>query len=107
MSKKIKLHDFIISLPLKYNTVVGENGTYLSSGIKQKIALLRILIKNPQFILLDEFATSIDNSSKKDILEYLSSIKYKKTIIIIDHHLNHHFDNCNVINLNNMENEYD
>lgn len=103
MSKKINLHKFIMSLPLKYNTIVGENGVKLSSGIKQKIALLRILIKNPKIILLDEFANSIDDISKKDICKYISSMKDEKTIILIDHQINYHFEDAHIINLNKKE----
>lgn len=107
ISKKIKLHDFVMSLPLKYDTKVGENGVFLSSGIKQKIALLRILIKDPKIILLDEFASSIDMESKKDIWKYLSSIKHEKTIILVEHQINYYFDDYHIINLNNGREDYD
>ena len=107
LSKKIKLHDFVMSLPLKYNTKVGENGVFLSSGIKQKIALLRILIKDPKILLLDEFSSSIDIESKKDIWKYLLSIKHKKTIIVVEHQINCYFDDCHIINLNNLGENYD
>lgn len=63
--KKIKLNDFINSLPYGYNTNINENGVNLSSGEKQKITIARILLKNPKIILLDEFANSIDKKSKK------------------------------------------
>lgn len=85
----------------------GENGVFLSSGIKQKIALLRILIKNPKIILLDEFASSIDMESKKDIWKYLSSIKHEKTIILVEHQINYYFDDYHIINLNNRREDYD
>ena len=69
--KKVKLNEFINSLPNGYDTHINENGLNLSSGEKQKITLARILLKNPKIILLDEFANSIDKKSKKEIYDCL------------------------------------
>ncbi len=83
--KKINIHDFIMSLPNQYNTVINEDGDNLSSGEKQKISLVRVLLRNPKILLLDEVTRSIDKESKKEINQCILSLKNKKTIILIDH----------------------
>ena len=97
--KKVKLNEFINSLPNGYDTHINENGLNLSSGEKQKITLARILLKNPKIILLDEFANSIDKKSKKEIYDCLVELSSNKTIIIIDHNLDSTVLDGNIIKL--------
>lgn len=84
VAKKVKIHDFVVGLPKKYETEVGEAGFALSSGEKQKIALARVILKNAPIIIFDEFTNSIDIESKKVILSTIRQLK-DKIIIIITH----------------------
>lgn len=88
VSKKVKLHEFIMSLPNGYDTMINEAGINFSAGEKQKIALARVLLKNPKILLLDEITHSVDKLSKKEIMKCILSMKEDKTIIIISHELN-------------------
>lgn len=83
--KKVNVHEFIMSLPNQYNTIIKEEGCNFSAGEKQKISLARVLIRNPKIILLDEVTRSIDKKSKAEIKESIHSLKDEKTIIIVDH----------------------
>jgi ABC-type multidrug transport system fused ATPase/permease subunit len=82
------LKSFVSNLPDKLNTIVGENGINLSGGQKQKIAIARCLVKNPEIIILDEATSSLDISSEKIISEMIKSYRNKKTIILISHKVN-------------------
>ncbi len=99
-SKKANIHKFIMNLPQKYDTIVGENGFNLSSGEKQKISLARCFLKNSPILLLDEITNSLDNYSKNEILAALNEIKHEKIIIIITHDINDVVDGSNILNLN-------
>lgn len=87
--------DFIISLPDKIKTKVGENGLMLSGGQKQRIALARIFLKNPDIILLDESTAFLDNESERAVLDSLTSFR-NKTIITVAHRLST-IKNCDEI----------
>lgn len=89
--KKVKIHNFIMSLPNQYNTIINEDGLNLSSGEKQKIALARVLLRNPKILLLDEVTGSIDKKSRIEIHECLRSFKEEKTVIVINHDFNETF----------------
>ncbi|AXV39123.1 ABC transporter ATP-binding protein [Methanobacterium sp. BAmetb5] len=86
VAKMVKLHEFVLSTPQKYDTPVGEGGLMLSSGEKQKIALARAVLKNSPIILLDEVTKSIDADSRKAINQVISILKNEKTVIIVTHH---------------------
>jgi ABC-type multidrug transport system fused ATPase/permease subunit len=87
-AKKVGVHGFIISLPNRYDTQIGEGGLKLSSGEKQKIALARAILKNSPIVLLDEVTKSIDVDSRRSINEVINELKNDKTIIIVTHYLN-------------------
>jgi len=88
-AKSACIHDFVDSLPLGYNTEIGERGVRLSGGQKQRLAIARALLRNTPILILDEATSSIDNTTEKYIqqaIEKLSQDK-SKTIIVIAHRL--------------------
>jgi ABC-type transport system involved in Fe-S cluster assembly fused permease/ATPase subunit len=87
VAKAAKIHDFIMELPLGYDTSVGERGLKLSGGEKQRIAIARTLLKAPDLLVLDEATSSLDTRTEKDIKESLLSLGKGRTTIIIAHRL--------------------
>ena len=85
--KKAQLHDFIMSLPDGYDTVVGEGGVTLSGGERQRLAIARALIKKTEIILFDEATSSLDNETQEKIKKAINNLKGKHTILIIAHRL--------------------
>jgi len=81
------IHDFIQSLPDGYATVVGERGLKLSGGEKQRVAIARVLLKNPPILVFDEATSSLDSQSEKNILSELYKISRDKTTLVIAHRL--------------------
>lgn len=86
-AKELEIHDFISSLPGGYNFNVSERGTTLSTGQKQLIAFLRVLVNNPDILILDEATSSIDSYSEDLIKNATKKITKDKTSIIIAHRL--------------------
>ena len=80
-------HDFIMELPLGYNTKISEKGSTLSGGQRHRIALIRALIKDSKILILDEATSSLDGISEKAIMETIHDFSGKKTLIIIAHRL--------------------
>ncbi|CAF4224884.1 unnamed protein product, partial [Rotaria sordida] len=70
-ARQVNAHDFIMQLPNKYDTVVGECGVQLSGGEKQRVALARALVKQPALLLLDEATSALDNANEKIVQEAL------------------------------------
>ena len=81
------IHDFIESIPDKYQTIVGERGLKLSGGEKQRVAIARTVLKNPSIFFFDEATSALDSSTEKDIIENLNNISKGKTTLIIAHRL--------------------
>lgn len=78
--------DFITALPERFHTVVGEHGATLSGGERQRIALARVLMRNPEIIVMDEATASLDSISEKAIMETVNGLK-DRTIIMVAHRL--------------------
>ena len=83
VSKIADIHDFIDSLPLKYETMVGEFGVSLSGGQKQRIAIARNLFKNPDILIFDDSFSALDTGTDKKIRQKLVSIQKNKSTIIV------------------------
>lgn len=86
-AKMADAHDFIMSLPDKYETHVGERGVKLSGGQRQKIAIARAIIKNAPIFLFDEITSSLDNESEFKILTRMNDVLNGRTIIMVSHRL--------------------
>ena len=86
-AKEIGVHDLIESLPGKYNYIVGERGVTLSTGQRQLIAFLRVYVRNPRIIILDEATSSIDTETEQLLQSVLEKITHNRTLIIIAHRL--------------------
>ena len=85
--KRASLHDFILSLPEGYDTIIGEGGVNLSGGQKQRLAIARALIQDSQVILFDEATSALDNETQSKIQEAINNMKNDYTIIIVAHRL--------------------
>ena len=81
------IDDFIDALPQGYDTVVGERGLKLSGGEKQRVAIARVLLKDPAILVFDEATSSLDSQSEKNILGALARISRNKTTLVIAHRL--------------------
>jgi len=79
------LKDFILTLPNKEETIVGENAAKLSGGQIQRIGISRALFKDPQFLIFDESTNSLDDKTENEIIQFVFSLKKLKTVIIISH----------------------
>lgn len=86
-AKKIGIHDFISSLPNNYHYLVGERGVTLSSGQRQLVAFLRVYVRNPKILILDEATSSIDSDTERLLQKTLKKITENRTTIIIAHRL--------------------
>ena len=86
-ARKACCHDFIMSLPDGYETLVGEGGATLSGGEKQRIAIARAIMKDAPIIILDEATANVDPENEKELTEAIENLTREKTIIMIAHRL--------------------
>ena len=85
--KVANIYDFIVTLPDKFNTVVGNRGLKLSGGEKQRVSIARVVLKNPKVLILDEATSSLDSISENLIQEALDRVMENRTSIVIAHRL--------------------
>lgn len=81
------IHDYIMGLPLKYNTQIGRDGVGLSQGQKQRILIARAVYKNPDFIFLDEATNALDAKNERAIVENLDEFYKGRTVVVVAHRL--------------------
>ena len=86
-AKAANIHDFIASLPDRYDTVVGERGHKLSGGERQRLAIARVLLKNPKILILDEATSSLDSHNEAAIQSALVPLMRGRTSLVIAHRL--------------------
>jgi len=91
------LSEFIASLPEGANTVVGERGLKLSGGEKQRVAIARTILKNPQILVFDEATSSLDSKSEQAILTAINDVAKNRTSLVIAHRLSTIVDSDNII----------
>lgn len=85
--KKARIHDFIMTLPDKYNTYIGERGVKLSGGQKQRVSIARIFLKNPPIMILDEATSALDNVTENEIQKSLEELGKNRTNLVVAHRL--------------------
>jgi ATP-binding cassette subfamily B protein len=86
-AKKARCHDFIMSLPDGYDTVIGEGGASLSGGEKQRISIARAIMKDSPVIILDEATANVDPENEAELTKAIEELTREKTIIMIAHRL--------------------
>ena len=86
-AKAARIHDFIVSTPKGYETMVGERGLKLSGGEKQRVAIARTLLKNPPILIFDEATSALDSANERAIQNELRSAAHNKTALVIAHRL--------------------
>ena len=87
VARDAQIHDFIMSLPKAYDTIVGERGLKLSGGEKQRVAIARALLKNPTILILDEATSALDSTTEGEIQQALDRIASERTTLVIAHRL--------------------
>ncbi len=82
-----QIHDFVLSLPLGYDTVVGERGLKLSGGEKQRVSIARTILKGPPILVLDEATSALDTFTEQEIQAALKQVSRDRTTLVIAHRL--------------------
>ena len=86
-AKLAHIHDIIMELPDAYDTMVGERGLKLSGGEKQRVAIARVILKNPRILIFDEATSALDNKTEMNVMNSISNLDSDLTIFIIAHRL--------------------
>jgi ATP-binding cassette subfamily B protein len=86
-ARAARIHDFIMSTPKGYQTMVGERGLKLSGGEKQRVAIARTLLKDPPILIFDEATSALDSANERAIQAELRSVAEHKTTLVIAHRL--------------------
>ena len=86
-ARSARIHDFIVSTPKGYDTMVGERGLKLSGGEKQRVAIARTLLKNPPIVIFDEATSALDSANERAIQGELQTAAHNKTTLVIAHRL--------------------
>lgn len=94
--EEAQLKEFVLSLPLKLDTVVGDRGIRFSGGQKQRVAIARALYNDPEILILDEATSALDTETETAVMEAIDSLQGNKTLIIVAHRLTT-IRNCDVI----------
>lgn len=82
-----QIHDYIETLADSYNTIITENGENLSGGQKQRLFIARIILRNPEVIILDEATIALDIKTEKLILDLIQTAFSAKTVIVVSHNI--------------------
>lgn len=87
VAKMANIYDFIMELPDKFDTVIGERGVRLSAGQRQRIVIARVLARDPQILVLDEATSALDNESEIQIQKVIEGLRGRVTVLVIAHRL--------------------
>lgn len=98
-AKAASIHSFIMTLPQRYDTVLGERGNTLSGGQRQRLAIARAIVRNPAILLLDEATSGLDSTTEAAIVKTLSRVSQGRTLITVTHRLRSiaHYDHIIVL----------
>ena len=86
-ARRANIHDYVMSLPDGYDTVIGERGVRLSGGQKQRLSIARVFLKNPPLLILDEATSALDNTTEILIQQALDELCRGRTTLIVAHRL--------------------
>jgi ATP-binding cassette subfamily B protein len=86
-ARHAQIHNFVMSLPKAYDTVVGERGLKLSGGEKQRVSIARTILKSPPILILDEATSALDSFTEQEIQEALRTVAANRTTLVIAHRL--------------------